>query len=255
MVEYIDINNARLAYRLKGPPNAPLIITLHGGRGFGDHTSDFQAYSPLSDQYRVLSFDFRGHGRSSRTKPYTFAQIVEDIEGILQAQQYPVLSVAAVSEGFWRSEQAIKVLEQRLHKAPGLSVEMLRNKIFGRFDSDLEFRLVMHAAAPLYSEKFDANIALQKNLDTVFFAESIVSNDLYAEPEKFFDYRDDLPKITAKTLVIVGEKDWICPPVQSEFIASRIPRARLEVVSNANHSVHLEQNALVIEMIREHLKS
>lgn len=35
MVEYIDINNARLAYRLKGPPNAPLIITLHGGRGFG----------------------------------------------------------------------------------------------------------------------------------------------------------------------------------------------------------------------------
>lgn len=56
----------------------------------------------------------------------------------------------------------------------------------------------------------------------------------------------------AKTLVIVGEKDWICPPAQPEFIASRIPGARLEVVSNAIHSVHLEQNALVIEMIREH---
>lgn len=46
----------------------------------GDHRSDFRAYSPLSDKYRVLSFDYRGHGRSSRTKPYTFAQIVDDIE-------------------------------------------------------------------------------------------------------------------------------------------------------------------------------
>lgn len=46
----------------------------------GDHRSDFKAYSPLSDKYRVLSFDYRGHGRSSSTKPYTFAQIVEDIE-------------------------------------------------------------------------------------------------------------------------------------------------------------------------------
>ncbi|KAJ5898455.1 Proline iminopeptidase [Penicillium tannophilum] len=84
MVEYASINGAQLAYRLLGPDNAPLIITLHGGRGFGDHQSDFKAYSPLSTSYRVLSFDFRGHGQSSRTEPYTFHQLVEDIEAIRQ---------------------------------------------------------------------------------------------------------------------------------------------------------------------------
>lgn len=31
---------------------------------------------------RVLSFDFRGHGQSSRTRPYTFDQIVDDVEGL-----------------------------------------------------------------------------------------------------------------------------------------------------------------------------
>lgn len=36
MVEFIPINGAKLAYRLVGPENAPLIITLHGGRGFGE---------------------------------------------------------------------------------------------------------------------------------------------------------------------------------------------------------------------------
>ena len=84
MTNYITINNAKLAYNIAGPQHSPLIITLHGGRGFGDHTSDFSAYSALAahNHHRVLSFTYRGHGLSSATKPYTFQQIVDDIEGL-----------------------------------------------------------------------------------------------------------------------------------------------------------------------------
>lgn len=35
MTEFVTINNARLGYRLCGPDGAPLMITLHGGRGMG----------------------------------------------------------------------------------------------------------------------------------------------------------------------------------------------------------------------------
>lgn len=35
MIDFVTINNARLGYRLCGPAGAPLIITLHGGRGMG----------------------------------------------------------------------------------------------------------------------------------------------------------------------------------------------------------------------------
>jgi proline iminopeptidase len=34
---------------------------------------------------------------------------------------------------------------------------------------------------------------------------------LYSEEEKYFDYRARLKEITAPTLIIVGERDWICP--------------------------------------------
>jgi predicted alpha/beta-fold hydrolase len=34
----------------------------------------------LKDKYRILSFDYRGHGQSSKTGPYSFKQLVEDIE-------------------------------------------------------------------------------------------------------------------------------------------------------------------------------
>lgn len=37
-------------------------------------------------------------------------------------------------------------------------------------------------------------------------------DDLYSEDEKYFDYVDQLGSIQAKTLVIVGDQDWICPP-------------------------------------------
>lgn len=35
MTDFVTINTARLGYRLCGPDGAPLIITLHGGRGMG----------------------------------------------------------------------------------------------------------------------------------------------------------------------------------------------------------------------------
>ncbi|PYH87474.1 alpha/beta-hydrolase [Aspergillus ellipticus CBS 707.79] len=280
MAFFIAINNAQLAYRLQGPPDAPLIITLHGGRGFGNHASDFRAYSPLSrDHLRILSFDYRGHGQSSRTAPYTFQQLVDDIEGMRQhfagpdtpciicggsfggflALQYAIQHPQNVSHLILRGtaashhheDAAIATLQTRLHRAPGLSVSMLRTKIFGSFDSDREFQLVMHAAAPLYSERFDPDAALQSNLKTVFNAES--HNALYATPEKHFDYRSQLGNITARTLVLVGEKDWICPPAQSEIIAAGIPDAKLVVVKGANHGVHLEQNERVLAEIRAFL--
>ncbi|EFQ35322.1 hypothetical protein CGRA01v4_13388 [Colletotrichum graminicola] len=278
MIEFVDINGARLAYRIAGPEHAPLMITLHGGRGMGDHRSDFKIYSQLSDKIRVLSFDYRGHGQSSLTKPYTFEQIVDDIEGVRQhfagdnqviicggsfggflAQHYAIKYAPRVSHLILRGTApshhheagAIKTLEERIHRVPSFSVDMLKNKVFGAYESDREFQLIYFAMMPLYKETFDPDAALRSNLDGVYVAES--HNDLYSENEKYFDYTAQLPEITAKTLVVVGDKDWICPPENSKLIAERIPGAKLYQVEGANHGVHAEKPELVLGRIREHL--
>ncbi|CZR65609.1 uncharacterized protein PAC_15509 [Phialocephala subalpina] len=280
MVQFVEVNGARLAYRLVGPGDAPLLITLHGGRGFGDHKSDFKAYSPLQDAYRVLSFDIRGHGQSSQTGPFTFRQLVDDIDGLrlhfggaeskiilcggsfggYLAQQYAIeysdnvshLILRGTAPSYHHEEQAIRVLEERLPLAPCASKEMLIDGVFGSFKSDEEFRLVMFAFGPLYSESYEPNSALKKCLETVYRAK--VHNDLYSSSEKYFDYRDQLKNITAETLVVVGEKDWICPPDQSHLIARSIPKATLAIFPNANHGVHLEKNAEVLAKIRQFLQ-
>lgn len=164
---------------------------------------------------------------------------------------------------------------------------MLVGGVFGSFKNDEEFRLVMFALGPLYSESYKPDAALQKCLETVYRSKThskkycpyyqlymlanISTDDLYSEREKYFDYREKLPGIAAETLVIVGEKDWICTPGkkllkserdhtkeihpdQSRFIAGAIPKATLVVFPGANHGVHLEKNAEVLEKIREFLK-
>lgn len=67
--------------------------------------------------------------------------------------------------------------------APSFSVEMLKNKVFGSFESDLEFRLVHLAMMPLYSEKFDANAGLSSCLDNVYNSE--------AHSKTIFEFIDD----------------------------------------------------------------
>jgi proline iminopeptidase len=78
----------------------------------------------------------------------------------------------------------------------------------------------------------------------------MLPDELYSEEEKYFDYRESLHLITAKTLIMVGDQDWICPPSQSRLMAARIPNAQLEVFVGANHSVHMEKNGEVIATIR-----
>lgn len=69
-------------------------------------------------------------------------------------------------------EGAIETLKGRLAKAPSFSEDMLRNKVFGSYESDLEFQLVHFASMPLYKEVFDPDAALRGCLDNVYVAES-----------------------------------------------------------------------------------
>jgi proline iminopeptidase len=57
------------------------------------------------------------------------------------------------------------------------------------------------------------------------------------------DLRPDLGRITAPTLVMVGEDDFICDVVAAREMADRIPGAGLSVIAEAGHFPWVEQPA------------
>lgn len=66
---------------------------------------------------------------------------------------------------------------------------------------------------------------------------------------------DELDRVSAPTLVVVGADDVATPPARAERIAAAIAGARLEVVQGSGHSSTLEQPAVLTTLIRDFLAS
>ncbi|KAH8929835.1 alpha/beta-hydrolase [Atractiella rhizophila] len=255
----------------------PLLITLHGGRGFGQHGGDFNAFLPLANEgtLRILSYDQRGHGQSEVVGPFTFDQLVQDVEAFRKAfvegetpfvllggsfggfiaQQYAItyphhlyrLVLRGTAPSYHTEDDAREVLRSRLYRVPSASPGML-DKIFSSVDNDMEFRLIVFALAPLYVETYDADAGLKSHVEGIYRAK--VHNDLYSEREKYFDYTDHLVNLKVKSLILVGEFDWICPPRQAKKIHELVSTSELFVVKGANHSCHLEKNEVVLGKLK-----
>jgi pimeloyl-ACP methyl ester carboxylesterase len=64
---------------------------------------------------------------------------------------------------------------------------------------------------------------------------------------------DDIDRIKAPTLVIVGADDVATPPHKSQLIAERIPGAHLEQIPACGHTSTLEQPETVTALLRNFL--
>lgn len=273
----IKLNQAQFFYSVAGEQNSRPMVVLHGGRGIGDHIGDFKAYFPLASQFKLIGYDQRGCGRSSLTPPISFEQLTDDLEAVRKslggskkmvliggsfggmialcyAIKYPGslshLILRGTAPSHHHEKEAIENCIARLHKASSASAKMV-HKLFSATEDDLELRLIWLALQPLYFEKFDADAALARTKQMYFHADT--HKTLFENKEQY-DLRGRLKEITAKTLVIVGANDWICPPSQSRIIAENIPNAELLEVPNCNHAVHVEANEEVVSAIREFIK-
>ncbi len=75
-----------------------------------------------------------------------------------------------------------------------------------------------------------------------------------AEVLTVFDLRPELGRITAPTLVITGEDDFITGPVCAEELAAGIAGSRLELLPDCGHFVFVEQRERFAEVVSEFLR-
>lgn len=275
----ITLDGVTFTYAVAGEENEETIFTIHGGRGAGDHKSDFALYRELSDRYRVISYDQRGHGKTTDTPPFTFEQLADDLEtlrrhfcgdrkaiviggsfGGMIAMTHAVRHPDSLSHLVLRGtapsheteDDAIEIVKQRRDRATSLSLGMIDRLFSDKVESDTEFRLLWLAIQPLYSENFDPQLAFERTRDMDVHLEA--HNALYTpEAKAGYDLRDRLHLISAPTLIVVGANDWICPPSQSRIIAAAIPGAELHEIPDANHAVHIQKKEVVLPLIREFL--
>ena len=82
---HVDIATMRMFYDERGPANAPLLVLLHGGMGIaGDPVYGWAGLAPtLSQHFRLVMPDHRGHGRTANPAGWT---ALRDLDAWLRAE-------------------------------------------------------------------------------------------------------------------------------------------------------------------------
>lgn len=273
---YFDVEGCELAIATSQIQPKPVFFVIHGGPGV-DHTTCRPVLSPLSETAQLVYFDHRGHGRSARGNPetYTLDNNVEDLEALRQhlglerigllgfsyggmvaltyASRYPhrvsqlIPVVTAADSRFLALAQA-KLSQEGTSEQQAIAQRLWN----GTFTSEQQLQEYFQLLGPLYSLTFD----LEKSMDAwrrvTFNPEAI--NQAFGGFLRTYDIRAELPQISAPTLVIGAEQDWICPPQFSREIAQAIPNARLEIVPNSGHSIRADAPEILLELASNFMK-
>jgi pimeloyl-ACP methyl ester carboxylesterase len=268
-VSFTTADGRKLTYRKLG--HGPVLVCHPGGPGFS--ATYFGDLAALWEQYTLIMLNPRGTGGSTRPadrRAYEIDDYVGDVEelrvhlglerilllghshGGVVAQAYAATFPGRVSALVLSSTLARFASDQEsamqagMEKRSGQSwyqdaLAALEEEQAGDFETDTQMADLVFRELPLYFAHFGA--AEAGYLDTLKTEEPNADTLRLFNKEIFhtFDTRSMLPSITARTLVITGDEDFICGPVCAEEICSGIRGARSVVVGDAGHMLFVEQ--------------
>ncbi len=275
---YFDIDGPGLVADGPQMREKPTAFVIHGGPG-GEHSDMKPAFAPLAQQQlQLVYFDHRGQGRSARGDAalYNLDENVLDMEALRQhlglgpivsigtsyggmvamahAARYPqavshlVLLVTAAHAGF--NTRARQIVAERGNAEQQAVCAQLWA---GALDTPEKLRHYYDVMGPMYARKYDAQAAQLSRARGILAPEAL--NRAFA-PGGFlqsYDLRPELAAIRARTLIIAGRHDWICPPEFSDEIHRLVPGSELHVFEDSSHSIRVDEPDHMRQVIGEFL--
>jgi 3-oxoadipate enol-lactonase len=255
--EIASIDGIRLAFRLEGPEDAPVVVLAHPLAV----SAEIWGYQLplLTTRFRVLLPDIRGHGSSEAgSDSFTLAALAGDIAGLLRyleirqvtfvglsisgmigqvfALEHPDLLRALVlcSTGCHTNEQMSEVLAQRIQSVQAQGIEPLLRPTLERWLT------APFIAASSHTTSWIAHLI--RATTTAGYAAC-------CRAMQTFDVRDQLGQIAVPTLLMPGEKDTAFPPEVAAWMQARIRGAQLRTVPEAMHLGNVEKAHVFNEIL------
>ncbi|MEW6386012.1 MAG: alpha/beta fold hydrolase [Thermodesulfobacteriota bacterium] len=245
-----------LAYGDYGAGEALILIHGLGGRGW----SWRQQIAELSQDYRVLALDLRGHGNSGCRAGETISlrSLAEDVMALMKNLGVVRGHICGHSLGgmialeiLARSGTLIKSLvltdTTAFFPPPSMLAEFLHH-----FDL-MEMANWARFMAPRLLGR-EAPAALTEEVVETISATSRVAYRQALIAAFQADYRWLLPLLDLPTLILVGEEDQATPWGHARYLQSRIREASLQVVPKAGHLSPQENPQEFNRQLRAHLK-
>lgn len=269
---YIPLPDVSLFVREIGS-GLPCLV-LHGGLGF-DHTYLYPWLNTLSGTLRLIYYDHRGNGRSSRPplSTLTLEQLAHDADAL--RRHFALDRVAVLGHsfgGFVALQYALQYPRNISHlilvnTAPawdygdeiiahatrrGATPAMLSALNIAEYAADdARLREWYELMTPLYFYRFDPAIARQLVADMVFSASAMLRG---LEVIKTYNLTPRLTEIAVPTLVIGGREDFIMPVSQSLRLHQGLPASELLICPHSAHFPYLEEPEYFAQAVQDWLR-
>jgi proline iminopeptidase len=263
---HATVNGVRFWYKVAG--KGPLLVVQAPGWGIGSWYLQ-NGLAPLEKHFRLVFYDPRGSGNSSRPEDearMSTADMVNDLDRLRQywglgslnlighshggaiALDYGVrysarvrnlVLVDAEISGYDDRGAVKKELDKRRNdkRFSEAIAEVNRNTMP---KTDEEFRGILARMLPLYFyDPFEGVRILKKtslNLPSAWACRTNVA----ADRRNPINVSNELGRVRARTLVLVGREDWTCPVSESERIHADVDGSKLVIFEKCGHLPWIE---------------
>lgn len=235
---YATVNDIELYYEVSGEAKSGTIILLHGWGQTHKFWGDLQR--DLSKKYKVYAVDLPGFGYSQEP-PATWN--LHDYADFLHAflSQKAISQPVIIGHSFGGRTAAAyaacyPVAKLVLYSNGGLPQAGVHKKIYRH--GVVALCKYVFPTAVYWSHTVVFKPASYKNAVILTRQRARRMLDIYTQP--YQDLESAFKKISAKTLIIAGKKDYIVQPQMGTRIQSLIKNAQLIEVPGATHFAHIE---------------
>jgi 3-oxoadipate enol-lactonase len=229
---FLQLNSGSIRYELSGPEQAPALL-FSNSLGTDLAMWDPQA-SALSQEFRVVRYDTRGHGQSSASEgPYTIDRLADDVIQLLDSLKLRQVYFCGLSMGGMIGMSLALRAADRLHKlalcstAPKIGTAETWNTRIETVRKGGMATVVDGVLQRWYTPTFRSSSpeAIESTKQTLLKtpAEGYVA---CCAAVRDADMRDTISGIRVPTLIITGTHDPVTTPADGHFMEERIAGAR-----------------------------
>lgn len=219
MEGYLRSGSANIYYEIFGEENSEAVILLHGN---GESGRSFKNLIPLiSDKYKVIAIDSRGHGKSEfGSGQLSLGTMAVDVVNIIEALGLDKVNIVGFSDG------------ANIAMLVSIKNSELVNKVVligGNYNFwGLKPSSALMIAVGYYCSKWGGIVDSRNRFNKEYFSL------MFKEPNL---KRDALKYIKAPALVINGDRDMI-KLSHAKAIADTIPKGQLKIVKGDHFWVY-----------------
>lgn len=252
-------DGVRLAYRIDGRAEEPTLVLVNS---LG---ADLRMWEPqvaaLTQRFRVVRYDARGHGRSDAPQgPYSIARLGRDLLALLDQLRIESAHLCGLSLGGltvqWVAAHHPERVERvvlantaaRIGAGPGWQARIDAVRA-GGMAAVREAVIARFLSAPFR----EAHPAKTRTVGDMLEATDPVGYVAACAALRDADLRASAPSIDRPTLIVAGMLDEATPPSQSEELHAAISGSTLTAPLEAGHLSNIEQpaafNALLLDFL------